>query len=115
MQDTHSLLIEVKSNSLIHLISAVESLKSLPVEFQIIEEKKQPQTQKLNFINKKLGEKGLEITQLLAKGKTYNEIAELTEISIDGVRYYIKKIFKTLEVNNARAAVKAYLDLGGCL
>jgi DNA-binding CsgD family transcriptional regulator len=63
------------------------------------------------YTKSNFGRYGFRILQLLAEGKTYEEIADITQITIDGVRYYIKKIYKVLEVKNARAAINAYQEL----
>jgi DNA-binding CsgD family transcriptional regulator len=63
------------------------------------------------YTKSNFGRYGFRILQLLAEGKTYEEIADITQITIDGVRYYIKKIYKVLEVKNARAAIHAYQEL----
>lgn len=57
----------------------------------------------------KFGRYGLAILEKLADGKKYKEISTELDISIDGVRFYIKKIFKALNVNNGRDAVRIYL------
>lgn len=61
------------------------------------------------YFKKSLGGKGLDVLKLLANGYKYNAIAEETGISIDGVRYYVKKIYNHFGVNNGRDAVRLYL------
>ena len=114
MNTTHKLLVEISSENLLGLVYAIEALKNQPVTFEIIEEgTSKSSSSDIHYIDLKLGKKGKEIIKLLAQGATYNVIAEQADISINGVRYYIKKIFKVLDVNNGRTAVKRYLDLGG--
>lgn len=60
-------------------------------------------------IKSQFGRHGIKILQLLVEGKTYNEISDEVGITVDGVRFYIKKIFKALGVNNGRDAVRVYL------
>ena len=48
------------------------------------------------------------ILQHLRDGSTYNETAEKMGISVNGVRFYVKKIYKKLDVNNVRAAISKY-------
>lgn len=61
------------------------------------------------YLTSLLGEKGILVLKLLSEGLTYKEIAEKSAISLDGVRFYIKKIFKKLNVNNSREAVRIYI------
>lgn len=59
--------------------------------------------------NKKiLTELDTQILELMASGYSYQQIAEMTNISINGVRYHIKKIYKALHVNNKIDAVRKY-------
>lgn len=58
---------------------------------------------------KSLGNKGLLVLNYLSRGFTYEEIAAKLEITIDGVRYYIKKIYKVLGVSNSAEAVRYYV------
>lgn len=115
MKNTNIILVEITSNSLVELINALDVLKQQSVTFRILEEKEERPAAELEFVNQKIGRKGLLVLELLNKGATYKTIAEKTAISIDGVRYYVKKIFKELQVNNARSAVNTYTDLGGFL
>ncbi len=48
----------------------------------------------------KLSKKENQITNLLLEGLTYSEISETLNISINGVRYHIKNIYKKLGVNS---------------
>lgn len=58
-----------------------------------------------------LSEKETEILRLLVSGFSYKMIAERTKISIDGVRFHIKKIYDKLHVHSATEAVsKAIKD-----
>lgn len=52
-----------------------------------------------------LKDRELEILNHLKQGLTYQEIAPIYDITIDGVRYYIKSIYKKLGVSNARQAI----------
>lgn len=44
----------------------------------------------------------------LKEGLTYNQIAEKVDISVDGVRFYVKRVYQKLGVNNAREAIFKY-------
>lgn len=52
-------------------------------------------------------DKERKVLLFLKQGLTYAEIAIPMKMSIDGVRYYVKKIYKKLGVSNARQAVVA--------
>lgn len=66
------------------------------------------------FIQKKYNQKVILknkeelVITYLKEGLTYNQIAEKTGISVDGVRFYIKRIYQKLGVNNAREALHKY-------
>lgn len=51
------------------------------------------------------------VIEELAKGMTYEQVAENLGISINGVRFYVKKIYRLLGVKNAREAVSKYYYL----
>lgn len=53
----------------------------------------------------KLKDQDLKVLSFLKQGLKYKDIAKEMDMTIDGVRYYTKKIYKKLEVNNALAAV----------
>jgi|GEM_PF-2031707 len=53
----------------------------------------------------KLKPRDMRILGYLRKGLTYKEIAVNENITIDGVRYYTKKLYRRLNVRNARAAI----------
>ena len=46
-----------------------------------------------------------DILRLLEQGKTYDEIAEIFFISVNTVRYHIKKIYPKLDVSSASQAI----------
>ena len=58
-----------------------------------------------------LSPKEHQILQRLADGDTYEAAAKKLHMTTDLLRYYIKKIYKTLGVENKGAAVKKYLDM----
>ena len=107
--------IQLKTQNIVSVLQCLDVLRQNNIEYNIldtlpIEETKPKEKVNENLLyKKKLGRYGMKVLVLLAKGYTYNDIAEEMEISIDGVRYYIKKIFKSLNVNNGRDAVRIYL------
>ena len=52
----------------------------------------------------------LKIIRLLVDGLSYQEIAGNMNISINGVRYHIKNIYKKLEVNSKGALLRRYRE-----
>ena len=52
-----------------------------------------------------LSEKERNIIEFLASGLSYQEIADTIHLSIDGVRYHIRKIYEKLEVNSRSEAI----------
>ena len=113
MTTTNSVLLEINSSSIIQLVKTLDLLKENNVSFNILEEEeKKPEPKPIlikNGYKKLLGNNGINVLQSLADGYSYKEIAERETMSVDGVRYYIKKIFKALGVNNGRDAVRIYL------
>lgn len=56
--------------------------------------------------NERLSEKEVLVTNLLRDGASYQEIAQLLGISIDGVRYHIKKIYRKLQIKSRGGLIK---------
>ena len=56
--------------------------------------------------NERLSEKESLVTTLLRDGASYQEIAQLLGISIDGVRYYIKRIYRKLQIKSRGGLIK---------
>ena len=52
-----------------------------------------------------LKERELEILEQLAKGKSYAAIGDAVYLSVDGVRYHIRNIYRKLQVNSRSEAV----------
>lgn len=57
-----------------------------------------------------LTEKNLQVLHLLAEGWAYKTIADRMNISIDGVRYHIKEIYRALGVQSMAQAIRKYID-----
>ena len=49
-----------------------------------------------------------DVLRFLSEGFNYQNIAQKTEMSIDGVRYYIKRVYKTLQVHSKGEAIRVY-------
>ncbi|MCB0278928.1 MAG: response regulator transcription factor [Calditrichaeota bacterium] len=52
-----------------------------------------------------LSDKEKQIIEFLSNGLSYQEIADRIHLSIDGVRYHIRKIYEKLEVNSRSEAI----------
>lgn len=55
-----------------------------------------------------LNEKEYEVLKLLAEGWSYKLIADRAELSNDGVRFYIKRIYKALNVHSKGKAIRRF-------
>lgn len=58
--------------------------------------------------NQQLNFKDQKVLELLAEGKSYQMIASYMNVSINTVRYHIKKIYKCLQVNSKGEAIYYY-------
>jgi len=52
-----------------------------------------------------LSDRELEILNLLGEGKSYNAIADQIYLSVDGVSYHIRNIYRKLQVKSKAGAV----------
>ena len=119
METINAVYLEIDGQNMTQFIKAINLLKTNGIEFNIIEPTQNNSSTPVEETNtffenaidykKAFGKKGIEVLNLLSVGATYNEIASELDIPIDTVRYYVKKIFKTLEVSNGRDAVRIYL------
>jgi len=50
------------------------------------------------------------VVQLLVEGMTYKDIAPKIGVTVDGVRYYVKKIYNKLHVNTRNQLTRHFLD-----
>ncbi|MEL7020656.1 MAG: response regulator transcription factor [Bacteroidota bacterium] len=57
-----------------------------------------------------LGKKERQVLQLLIEGLSYKLIATELDVSIDGVRYHIKKIYKKLHINSRPELMKMHMN-----
>lgn len=55
-----------------------------------------------------LNDKEYQILELLAEGWSYKLIADKSNLSIDGVRFYIKRIYRALNINSKGEALRLY-------
>ncbi len=57
-----------------------------------------------------LAPKESQVLQLLIEGLSYKMISNEMGISIDGIRYYIKKTYKKLQINSRPELMKMYME-----
>jgi DNA-binding NarL/FixJ family response regulator len=50
------------------------------------------------------------ITRMLADGMSYQSIADLVSLSINGVRFYVKKIYRKLNITNRQELKMLFSD-----
>lgn len=55
-------------------------------------------------------EKEKQVLKLMAEGWSYKEVADKTGISVDGVRFYVKRIYKSLHINSKSELIRMYMD-----
>lgn len=55
-----------------------------------------------------LNKKQIIVLEYLAEGYKYTEIAAKMDMTVDGVRFYVKAIYKKLNVDNAIKAIREY-------
>jgi len=60
--------------------------------------------------NEQLTDKEKQIIQFVLDGNNYKEIAPLMGLSINGLKYHIKKIYKKIHVKSKTGIVKNFLD-----
>lgn len=112
----NSIVLQLNLN-MSNLIKTINLLNNEQIKFKILDTSNPsfqipalPSNTKPNvYYKKNLGRFGLQILELLSEGYNYAGVAEQLDISINGVRYYVKKIFHALNVTNGREAVKIYL------
>jgi DNA-binding NarL/FixJ family response regulator len=56
--------------------------------------------------NSKLTSKETQMLLLFGDGKSYKETAEILDMTVDGVKYYVKRIYSKLGVNNKIDAIR---------
>lgn len=58
--------------------------------------------------NSKFTEREIQILKLMAEGWEYKRVADKVNLSIDGVRFYIKSIYKKLNIHSKAELIKMY-------
>jgi len=57
-----------------------------------------------------LTKKEVQVVRFLVDGLSYQKVANQMGISLDGVRYHVKNIYKKLQVKSKAQAIKKYLE-----
>jgi DNA-binding NarL/FixJ family response regulator len=83
-------------------------LKENLISFKVKDKITGTSTTNIDFT--KLSSKDVRVLDLMSQGLRYNQIAEHLEMTVDGVRYYVKKIYKFLGVTKNASAVSFYLQ-----
>lgn len=65
---------------------------------------------KTQNVDYNLASKEIQVLQLLIEGLSYKLIAVELDISIDGVRYHVKKIYKKVHINSRPELMRLYMD-----
>ncbi|MEL7124211.1 MAG: response regulator transcription factor [Bacteroidota bacterium] len=66
------------------------------------------QPKSINSKKINLGKKEIQLLKLFANGLSYEEASEVLNISVNGVKYYVKKIYNKLGVDNKIDAIRIY-------
>ncbi|MCC6280857.1 MAG: response regulator transcription factor [Saprospiraceae bacterium] len=59
-----------------------------------------------------LSEQELKISRLLVDGLSYQEVADALNISINGIRYHIKNMYRKLHINSKSALMRRFREGG---
>ena len=57
-----------------------------------------------------LGDRDVQVLNLLAQGWSYEHIGKQLDMTVNGVRYYIRKLYKRLNVNSRHEATRKFLN-----
>jgi DNA-binding NarL/FixJ family response regulator len=62
----------------------------------------------ISFFKDKLSDKERSVMQMLKEGHDYNTIARHIGMSVDGVRYYVKNLYRKLQVSSRGELLRKY-------
>ncbi|MFZ4427192.1 MAG: response regulator transcription factor [Saprospiraceae bacterium] len=65
----------------------------------------------ISFFKDKLSDKERSVMQMLKDGHDYNTIARHIGMSVDGVRYYVKNLYRKLQVSSRGELLRKYFFL----
>lgn len=69
-----------------------------------------PKTNPEPDLEEKLSDKESTVMAMLKEGRTYQEISDRLGISVNGVRYYVKSVYRKFQVNNKGELIRKKLD-----
>jgi DNA-binding NarL/FixJ family response regulator len=92
----------------VDLLSRKESLFFSPEILKKLVHHHRPSVFEESNTIEKLTPRQLDILKLLAEGQTYDNIASILNISMNGVKFHLKAIYSKFEVENRIQAIKFY-------
>lgn len=100
----------LKDQPLENCVDAIREIRSggspiSPIIARLVLKQLQPQSQPVDELAEPLSNRELETLNLLSRGFSYSEAAEIMNISAHTVATYVKHIYRKLEVNSRAEAV----------
>ncbi|GAB5488344.1 MAG: response regulator transcription factor [Parasphingorhabdus sp.] len=100
----------LKDQPLENCVDAIREIRSggspiSPIIARLVLKQLQPQAQPVEELTEPLSNRELETLNLLSRGFSYSEAAEIMNISAHTVATYVKHIYRKLEVNSRAEAV----------
>lgn len=102
------ILTENNADFFMDLLTRKESLFFSPEILKKLVHHHRPSIHEESNTVEKLTPRQLDILKLLANGQTYENIASILNISINGVKFHLKAIYNKFEVDNRIQAIKYY-------
>jgi NarL family two-component system response regulator LiaR len=102
------ILTENNADFFMDLLTRKESLFFSPEILKKLVHHHRPSIHEESNTVEKLTPRQLDILKLLANGQTYENIASILNISINGVKFHLKAIYSKFEVDNRIQAIKYY-------
>lgn len=102
------ILTENNDDFFMDLLTRKESLFFSPEILKKLVHHHRPSVHEESNTVEKLTPRQLDILKLLADGQTYESIASILNISMNGVKFHLKAIYSKFEVDNRIQAIKYY-------
>jgi DNA-binding NarL/FixJ family response regulator len=102
------ILTENNDDFFMDLLTRKESLFFSPEILKKLVHHHRPSVHEESNTVEKLTPRQLDILKLLADGQTYESIASILNISMNGVKFHLKAIYSKFEVENRIQAIKYY-------
>jgi DNA-binding NarL/FixJ family response regulator len=102
------ILTENNDDFFMDLLTIKESLFFSPEILKKLVHHHRPSVHEESNTVEKLTPRQLDILKLLADGQTYESIASILNISMNGVKFHLKAIYSKFEVENRIQAIKYY-------